>query len=346
MKFKKEELLDILYTVKPALAKKAIIEQATHFIFTGYDICTFNDQISISCPLETDFKCSVLADKFYEVINKMDSDVITIEQNDSELIIKGKKIKSGLAMSTEDEVIKILDDMDFPDDKDWKKLPADFNEGINICSFSISNDVSHPYLSCLLVNGENLISSDDSRISMYKMKNKIKDTFFIPGAAIKALIDFEIIEYHLGESWVYFATKDDVIFCSRIIQHDEGQKKMLDSKKYFDFESVEITLPNELTKSVETSEILAHGEFDIDKQIDIVIKDDTITCRGEKEDIGWIEVEEKIKDFKADKEINMKINPIFLSQILSKSGAMKVGEDRALFTSDRFNHLISLIVEQ
>ena len=161
MKIKKEELLDVLYTVKPGLAKKAIIEQATHFIFTGDDVCTFNDQISISCPIETDFKCSVPADKFYEVINKIDSDEITIIQKDNELTINGKKVKSGLAISTDDEVIKMLDEMDFPDDKDWKKLPKDFSDGISLCSFSVSNDISHPYLSNILVSGKNIISSDD-----------------------------------------------------------------------------------------------------------------------------------------------------------------------------------------
>lgn len=345
MKFKKDELLDVLYTVKPGLAKKAIVEQATHFIFTGEDVCTYNDQVSISCPIETDFKCSVPADKFYDVLSKIDSDEIDISLKDNELIIKGKKVKSGLSISTEDEVIKILDEMDFPDDKDWKKLPTDFIDGIKLCMFSVSKDISHPYLSNILVYDNNIMSSDDNRISLYEMKSKIKDRFLIPGTSITSLIDFDIKEYFLGESWIYFVTDDDVIFCSRIVNNETGMSNMIEAEDYFDFDHIQLELPDELLKAIDTTSILADGEFDIDKRIDIIIENGVIKCRGEKQEIGWIEVEEKINNFKNNEKIEITINPIFLQQILKKSLIMNYGDDRALFISDNFKHLISLIVE-
>jgi hypothetical protein len=36
------------------------------------------------------------------------------------------------------------------------------------------------------------------------------------------------------------------------------------------------------------------------------------------------------------------INPIFLREILSKTNTVKIGEDRALFQTDNFQHLVSL----
>ena len=62
MKIEREELLKVLSAIRPGLAKKDIVEQATHFIFTGQEVLTYNDQICISYPFETDFECSVPAD--------------------------------------------------------------------------------------------------------------------------------------------------------------------------------------------------------------------------------------------------------------------------------------------
>ena len=70
MKIKKLELINILQRVKPGLAKRDVIEQFTHFIFTGESVITYNDEICISHPLKTDFVCSAKSEEFFKAILK------------------------------------------------------------------------------------------------------------------------------------------------------------------------------------------------------------------------------------------------------------------------------------
>ena len=64
--------------MKPGLAKKEIIDRSTHFVFSGSEVLTYNDQICISHPLKLDFVCSVPADDFFRIITNMDGDTLDI----------------------------------------------------------------------------------------------------------------------------------------------------------------------------------------------------------------------------------------------------------------------------
>ena len=46
MKINRSKLLDILQIIKPGLANKEIVEQSTHFIFSGENISTYNESSS------------------------------------------------------------------------------------------------------------------------------------------------------------------------------------------------------------------------------------------------------------------------------------------------------------
>ena len=96
-----------------------------------------------------------------------------------------------------------------------------------------------------------------------------------------------------------------------------------------------------MLESVDTVSILAEGEYDIDKKIHIEIDKKKMKCKGIK-DIGEIEVELSME---FDKKIQFAVNPIFLKDILNKSRKVKIGNDRILFDTGNFKHLIGLFIE-
>ena len=49
---KKNDLVEALEVVKPGLANKDLIEQTTSFAFINGNVVTYNDEISISSPIE------------------------------------------------------------------------------------------------------------------------------------------------------------------------------------------------------------------------------------------------------------------------------------------------------
>ena len=333
MKIDRQELLKALSALRPGLAKKDIVEQATHFVFIKDKIITYNDQICIMYPFDTGFECSVKADEFYKILSSMTDAEVELISEENKLILNSGSVKSGFTASTDRYVIELVEQMDIPGE--WIRLPGDFIEGLSFCIFSVSKDVSRRILSCINVSGDQIVSSDDNRISQYTMASPVEDSLLIQGSAVLELIKFEIKEYARGQSWIYFKTEDGVVFASRVI---EGEYP--DASEFFDFEFTRFRLPDNLKQAVEMVSIFAEGDFDIDKKIEVIVKDGKIKCKGEKE-IGWAETEADIK-LKSEEAIKFAINPIFFSQILDHTTTICCGKDRAMFTTKNFKHLLSL----
>lgn len=335
MKFQRKELVDILSAVRPALSKKDIVEQATHFIFTKDRLTTYNDYICISHPLKSGLECSVDADKLFRVLSNIQEGEVDLSYDGKQMLVKSGKVRSGLAALKEGEVNKYITDLgkDY-EGKKWKSLPEDFSEGIFLCMFSAARDMSTGPLTGVHVEGESIFSSDDLRISNYKMSSKIDDELLIPVKSIIELVKFKINKYIVTKSWVHFKTKDEVTFSSRILKD-----KFPDATKFFETEGTAVRFPKEMQSVIKVVSVLAEGDIDIDRKIQVSVGNGVITCRGERE-IGWIErdIETKYKG----RAITFNINPLFLHQVLDKSAKMTVGENKALFETEKFRHVMVL----
>ncbi len=335
MKIKTKELSKVLNKIRIGTIKKSLTGEEQAFIFTEDNILTYNDQICIQHPFTSDFQCSIPANEFYDIVSKIDDKEITLKylKDKNRLIIKSKSVNANLSVIHQEDILQLIQDLGIDSIKRWKKIPKDFIEGAFLCSFSVSKDATLPYLTCIFVDDKRIISSDNYRISKYTMKSRIRHSFLIPGDSALILSKSEIIEYNVGESWAYFRTEDDAVFAIRLVNEE-----YVGVDDLFEFEGKKIELPEDLKKTVEAVSILAEGDFDIDKRIEVSIEDKKIKCRGER-DIGWMENTLPI-DYKG--KTSFFINPIFFSKILEKTNKMVIGEDRALFELDNFQHLISL----
>ena len=336
MKVLLQGFLRILGGVRPGLATRGAVEQGTHFIFTGDRILTYNDQICISYPFETDFKCTVPASEFYGILSGIEDEEVDVEVEGDRLFIEAKGMKACLVVSFSEEIIDLVNALGLSGLK-WSELPRNFLRGISFCLFSVSQDLTERFLSCIYVNGKDVVSSDDLRISHYEMEAGISFPFLLPGTSAIELVKFEVKRFCVGEAWIYFITDEGVVFCSRIIKGDYP-----DWSGNFDFQGVKFQLPRGLRRSIENVSVLADGEFDIEKRIDVEIGGGKIRCRGER-DIGWIENE---LEMEGGEGVRFSINPLFFAKILERSTYMVHGEGRALFRTGFFRHLLSLRMDE
>ena len=336
MKINRDEFIEVLIKIRPGLSRKNIIEQSTHFVFTGKTIVTYNDQISISYPFESDFICSVDADKFYKILFGISSKEIELSFIENKLEIKGKGTKAALVTMQEGPIYERLETLDI-DKGRWQKVPDDFLEGLFFCMFSASKDLSLQELTCIFVDKTIMVSSDDIRISQYKMEKGVRDSFLIPASSVSEMKNYNFEEYKVGDSWIHFKTKEEAIFSVRRIQGEFNYEW----ESFFEVEGEEVIFPKTLKEAIQSTEILAEGDFDIDKEIKVIIENSKIVCRGEGP-YGNIEVEEEIKD--SSLTLSFFINPIFFKEILEKSGNVIIGDGVALFKSDKFEHVMLLSV--
>lgn len=337
MEIEKQELIKILTMIKPGLSNKAIIEETTHFIFTGKQIVTYNDRICILYPFKTDFSCSIPADQFFKILNGVKVDKIKIDFEEDKIKIKSKGLNASLSTMSGENIIEMISVIDIDKMKaDKKSLPEDFKEAITMCLFSVSKDLTNPAMTCLFINKNNIASTDDLRISEYAMKAKIKESILLPASSAVQLIKYSFDEYSVSEdnNWISFFNKEGLCFCCRLIEGEFPDYKGLIQ----DFESEEIELPKEIKSMIETAAISADGETDIEKEIEIKFEDGLILLKGQGK-ISKIETysKAKIKD-----NITFKINPFFMSKIIDHTHSMFLGEGKALFKSGEFRHIIAL----
>lgn len=335
MKVNRQKLVSILSAIKPGLAKKQIVEEAAHFIFTGEDVLTYNDNICIIHPFQTDFKCSIAANEFYKIMANIETNEVELFLEDNKLKIYADKTKANLATSDGEKILSMINNFKLNQVmKNLIPLPEDFLKGAELCKFSASKNASNPILTCISIDKDSMTSSDDLRISQYKMKKSINCSILIPAKSVMELIKFPVIDYYISTGWIFFATKEDILFCSRLVTG-----KYYDCSEFFSFErGIEIDLPKEISKMIEISSILTEGEYDTDKFVDFEISNGKIKCKGENS-VGWIENEIETV---SKSTIKFSINPLFLIKILEYSSKMIYKDNRVLFSFDNFQHLMTL----
>lgn len=163
----RKELLSTLQMVAPALASNDIIQSLSHFWFRGKSVMAFNDQISISTPLTTDFIGAVPGNLLLKLLNATGSanvEFITQEDKDnSEIIVKAGAAKIRLPVLTPEEAFIF----DIPKPKDGVTFTpsAKLLSAFETCMMSVSSDTSVPDQLGITV------ITDGNKIDLYSTNN-------------------------------------------------------------------------------------------------------------------------------------------------------------------------------
>ncbi len=340
MQVNKEELQQILNRIKPGLATKDIVEQMTHYIFTGKKLLTYNDHICIQAPFETKFKCSIRAKNLVQLLNKIKGDKIVLRVKGKEFLLNNKKNsqKAGFTLIQSDKELNgLLAELDkIIEDGKWKSIPKRFIEGVGLCMFSCSKNESKGTQTCLFVKKDKILSTDGFRASCFTLDKRMKP-FFLKATSAMELVKFGVItHYILAQNWICFKTEDDYIFSCRIFKGEFNDIESIINKVGKD--GIELIFPEELNEALETVSVMTDEDNVLQKYVKIDFKKNKIIC-SRKKDRGW--VKEIIKtDFTPEKEISILINPIFLSQILNKINSVRLKDTMALFEFENFQHIL------
>ena len=328
MLINRQILVNALDQLKPGLSNKDIIESGMAFNFHKDQIVTFNDLISVSIPLDTGIEGAVRAEELHKLLDRIVSDDIELTQTESELRLKAGKIKAGLSLK--DQILPPL----YPE-ADWLEVPKQFMEAINFCQFSTSKEMTRPHLTCIHFQGTKVSSSDNWRITQFIMDSPIPYDFLLPADAAAFLTKYNITHMSLDPAWIHFAHDESgLIFSVRRKLAD-----FINVDSFFEIQGNIVKLPD-LTKTLERTKIMVEGDSDRDLEIKIILADNALVCRGEK-GIGW--VEEKIDIEYEEEPVTMLVNPIFLTDILSRSQEIMIGQDACLFWGPNFRHVLRLV---
>ena len=338
MKINRQQLLNVLKLVQPALAAKEIIEQSTSFLFLQGSILTYNDEIAISHPFDLGLEGAVKAEELVKLLSKLKDEELELEVTENELLIRGKRSKAGIRL--EAEISLPVADIKTPEK--WVPLPKDFSEAVSFCLFSASREMSKPVLTCLHAKGDVVESCDNFRLTRYKLESHIQGKILLPATAAKVLCKYAPVEYGLLDGWAHCRNADQVSFSARVFEGDYPNLDPFLSLK----DGEEITFPGDLGEMLERAGVFSIADFAQDEQVQITLEKRHMTIRGEGS-VGWFEEKCPIRRSRHEL-LQFSTHPEFLQQMLKHVSRTTVGgaEGRLLIEGDKWSHMIVLAAKE
>lgn len=333
MKINRKELVKALEVVRPALASKEMIEQTTCFAFINNKVVTYNDEISISYPLEIELEGAVNAEEFYSFVKKVKGEEITFEIENEEILLKAGRSKAGLRRQS--EILLPLDEI--AEVKRWNKLPDDFVKAVHFCMSACGRDMSKAISTCVHIKSDFVEGSDNIRLAGHSLsgKLKIKENILVPADTISKIIKLIPIEFSTSEGWVHFKTSDGAVISCRTF---DGVYD--DMSSFFEGTGENITFPKEIISILERARIFSKREVSLDESVEILLTRNKIQIKSESAS-GWFK--ETAKTNYKGEELTFAIAPYVLVDILSETSKAVHDGNRLIFEGDGWKYITLLI---
>jgi DNA polymerase III sliding clamp (beta) subunit (PCNA family) len=339
MLVKRKELINTFKQVKPGLAGKEVIEQATNFIFKDGHVITYNDEVTVRHPLEIGIQGAVEAQPLHDLLNKTTSEEVDISYNDNGkgIIIKGGRFRAELVLG---DIRLPLDEIPAP--RKWAALPPDFLTALHYCLASVTSDMSRPVLTCIHVNGAVMQSCDNYRMTRCSLSAPAfaKEILF-PAKMAEQLLNYEPVAVGTTKGWVHFKTGDNVVFSSRTY---EGDFPNLD--KVLQIKGQDIKFPPNagevLDRAAVVAEVIENATGGKERSITIDIKNGGMTIKSSGPAGKY---EEQTRARYKGPGVSFNINAFFLKEILEKLREAVLNEDnsRLRFEGEGFTHVVALV---
>ncbi len=322
MKINKAELQKALEIVKPGLANKEMIEHSTSFAFTGGRVVTYNDEISLSHPVEAiELEGAIQAEELYKLLSKLKKDEIEIITEGNQIHLKSGRTKAGLTLQQD---IKLpLEEIG--DVGKWKRLPEDFIHYVKFAVGACSHDMSKPVLTCVHVHKEGRIEgSDGFRITQCQLQEGMPiPTFLLPASSATELIRLSPISIAQGNGWVHFKTEQDSVLSCRVFEDD-----FPDITPFLEVEGVRVTFPRTMVEVLDRASVFSKRDHFLDEHVTVILEENRMKVKT-KSLTGWLEEEINMKY--DDAPISFDITPYLLRDILEETLTCVICEDRLKF---------------
>jgi DNA polymerase III sliding clamp (beta) subunit (PCNA family) len=333
-------LVDAIELMKPIFQMKtggaesvSVVSFSDRFIsaFNGYQC------LSVEHSVKGFPTISVDGDKLYRYLrdSKQKSFDFKVEKN--QFVVETKEYSFGLSYMLEETMSQQLVEGFKYDRKNWKPLPEDLLEAMILCSFYAAKEEWKGSLMGVYVSGTDVLSSDNYRISWYKTKGKIDQSFLMPAAGANILYNVKPTHYVQEDEWIHFRA-EGVYYSSVLL----GELFPKTAKTFFPKELPRgVELPEELGEMLNKVAIIQSEKKSLEQVVVLEIKEGRLHISAETER-GWFKTSLEIPG-EAPRKLKLKINPIFLKQAMKYATKLYIIEDtKALFKSENFRHIVVL----
>jgi DNA polymerase III sliding clamp (beta) subunit (PCNA family) len=334
MEIQKQNLLKALQIVKPGLASHQLIEQGTSFCFIDGYVMTYNDDISVRCPVKDLKKLTgaINAFELYDYINRIKTEEITFNVDEKEILIKAGRSKAGFVL--ENEILLPVEEIG--NIKNWKKLPDNFLKAIKFCAAACAKSDNKPILTCIHVNEDIIEGAEHHRIANYTLSNTLKiNPFLLPASSVNDVIKFQPIEIANGENWIHFKNEEKAIMSCRIVEEN-----YVETEKHFKIKGKKIIFPKTLPETIDRARVFSKEKESIMETIEIQLEKGKL-CVSSKSQSGWFKETLRNKEYEGE-SIEFLITPYLLKDIINESYTAIIDDTKLIFKGKGWEYLTML----
>jgi DNA polymerase III sliding clamp (beta) subunit (PCNA family) len=326
----KSSLLKALEVVKPGLSNKDTVEQTDTFGFKNGRVTTYNDEISISHPVDIDVEGCIKAEELYAFLKKVKGDEIEISLENNEIQFKAGRAKAGLTLNS--KVSQPLGEIDAP--KKWMPLPENFSLAIKMAAEVVKKDITQPILNCVHLKSNYVESTDNYRIYRYKFDNfNIGHSMLLPAKSAKELIKINPTEISVGDEWIILRNKENTEFACRT-KYGEFPNVI----KFLKVKGEKITFPKSVLEIVDRAEVFAKRDDIFDEEITVEVKNEKIHFSSSS-DTGWFKEYAKVK---CEHNFKFSMTPILFKDILNETRTSIFNGKTLKFSGNNWEYLALL----
>lgn len=309
MKINTKQLQDALSIVKPGLANKEILDQTTSFAFTDGRIVTYNDEISISHPFETEFEGAVKAEELYGLLGRIEKDEVSIVMQETELLISSGRVKAGLRLETEIR----LPLKELPKKMEKLSHPRQFRGFVGMAMQTCSNDTSQPRLTCVYIREDGVITgSDGYRLVRCKGAPLPIKSFLLPARNAVEVVKLQPVEVALEKGWVHFRNKEGSVISCRKMDDDYVPEDQIEEVLRLE-KAGKVEFPERIDRMLDRVHQFAKRDSFLEEIIMVEVDGGKITLKAATAETGsWIEERSTIE---TDKSFKFVVTPSLFREV-------------------------------
>ena len=339
MNIKRKELLKSLETAMPFISQFSYVDVLGCFCFSDKKLRAIGKGTEVILDFPYDLECCIPAELFFKLIQ-------LLKEGDIELNVEGVSLIVEVKGSTQGK-FKCFPMTDFPtynplkQEDGFKNLPDDFMPGLKRTMNTVCKDETRVDIGGVLVVKDIMYSTDKYRISQYKMKEGLEDSFFIPLDGVKCItsIDRKIEGYALDSNSLLLK------IAGGYVRVKLGENKFPDVETYFSFDADKlIRFPVGIKESIMRVALIKDEDTIVEADRIIRMVSDGKELRLDSVAGVPVTISDRlpIKD-DGFPSFNVCINPVFLLECLgSEKQAFKVLEDDLLIQFADNGHKLSM----
>lgn len=335
---KTEALLQALNTVRPGLGTSEYVEQSTNFAFKDGFVFTYNDQISISYPLEEDagIEGAVSSKELFAFLSKVTAKEVKLSVNGNELLVKAGRSRAGFPIQTE----VVLQRPDF-EGANWKEITPQLVKKLQFIAMAASTDASTPDITGIHIRTDGIIEAGDRyRVARYESDIEVDENVLFPADIMPTVVSLKPLFFCVHNGWIHFESENNTILSCRTI---DAVYPKLDHIFQEDDNAQDIVFPSTLRAIIERAEVFTREQMMFDQSIDFFITKNLLTAKVQA-DIGWFEERAKI-DYDSDEEFKFNVVPVVLKDILKSeftSVKLNILTKSISFSDDKWVYVIAI----